>query len=428
MRSKSFLLMILLLAFYFELSAQAQKQGLGDNLHMAESDSAASLSDTQNENATANEIRQPFSWVSAGDVSKYEIIIERLNDDGSSKPVYFHATTEEETQACLVHIDPVLPPGHYRSEIKVFNILGLIEDDMTSIDEFVVRQAYRPEIKSVSYPLYMRSTVYLDDLDNDGIIKIEGRNLFEPAKTGKELTLTDYYLKDGRRKVRADEVLEHAENNKSITFRFDMRKLDVGNYHFFAQDASGLHSDENSDSEFTVKFKKWMDLDVSGGYTCPIVLHDDTFPTYLSRVLPMSAQAKVVFMPFKHSWGYLGIGLRGNYSRLYKQEDGYNIDGNLGMAHALLVYQLPTLRRRVIFEIHGGAGLAYFNNIIFHFPNDIKSTPLNTLSLSFDAGLSTQIYINKRIYSEIGLDYVFTMNNDMMLGTLLPSLGIGWQF
>ena len=441
MHSKFFLFMIIMMFFSFKITGQGREslnqsdrnnaggRGQGNTSGHAGLDSASLLSGTQSENAAENKIIQPFEWESAGDVLKYEIKISEIDEKtGLKNQVYFHETTEEENETCLIYLEPLLPPGHYESEIKVYNVLGILEESLTAREEFVIRRAYMPEVRSVSYPLYMRSTIYLDDLDNDGIIEVDGRNLFMPDASGKELTLTNYFLK-GNKTIYPDEVLSHDdERNRKIKFRFDMKKLDVGLYHMYAQDASGLHSEENSDSELIVKFKKWMDLDVEGGYTCPVVLHDDTFPTYLEKMLPMSAQAKITFIPFKHSWGYLGIGLRGNYSRLSKEEDGYTIDGNLGMAHLLFVYQLPMFRRRVVAELHGGAGFTYFNNIVFHFPHDINSVPLNTLSISFDVGAGFQIYINKRLYTEIASDYVFTMNKDMILGTLLPSAGIGWQF
>ncbi|WP_407426464.1 hypothetical protein [Treponema sp.] len=387
-------------------------------------------SPVQEETEETNELKQPFSWSSAGDVLKYEIIIDRFDEKTNDfLPYYFHETTEEESEACLIYINPILPPGEYRSTIKVYNILGLLEEDFTSQDEFIVRRAYRPEVRSVSYPLYMRSTIYLDDLDNNGIIEVDGRNLFMPDETGKSLTFTDYALKNGRRSVKADKILSHSENNRKITFQFDMKTLPVGEYFLIATDASGLHSEENNSSKFTVKFKKWLDIDIEGGYTFPVILHDNTIKYYLeTNKFPLSAQGKLSVMPFKYHWGYVGLGLRGTYSHASADFGTYSIDGNIIQAHALLIYQKPVLRRRVILELHGGPGVTYFNNFMFHFPNNIDSLALNTLSTSLIGGLAAQIYINKRLYTEVSADYIYTLNKDITMGTLQPSLGAGWQF
>ncbi len=378
-----------------------------------------------------NKIVQPFAWENAGDVSKYEIVIQKKNEkNGKYEDYYYHETNDEETESCIIYIDPPLEPGYYKSIIKVYNILDILEEDLTDIDEFIVYMAFKPEIKNATYPLYMRSTIYLDDLDNDGIIEIDGKNLFLPDPTGQELKSTFYGLKNEKRTIEPDELLEFDDHkNEKVKFRFDMKKLEVGKYHFYAQDASGLHSEANAGSEFNIKFKKWLDFDIEAGYTCPLILHDDTFPTYFGTMAyPLSAQFRLSLMPFKQRWGYLGLGTRVSFSRLDYEADRYRLDGNLLNLHALFIYQLPLFRRRAIFELHGGAGITYFNDIKYHFPHGIESKPLNTTSLSFDAGLAVQIYINKRLYVEVGGDYILALNSDMVLGSIQPSAGVGWQF
>ena len=377
------------------------------------------------------EIRQPFEWDSAGDVLKYEIIIERLNEKtGAWEQCFTHETNEEETEACLVYIEPILPPGKYRSFIKIYNILGILEEDYTTQDTFTVYRAYKPDVKNAKSTVSLSSTIYLDDYDNDGVIEIEGKNLFMPDETRQSLSYTDYYLKNDKRIIKPDSIIFHDdEKNRKVRFQFDMKKLEVGKYHFYARDASGLHSDEDASSEFSIRYKKWMDFDVEAGYNFPIVLHDSVFPEYFnSSIYPMSMQARVSFMPFKFRSSYLGLGLKATYTRLFYDNSGYTLDGNLGTGHLLFVYQVPFFRRRLITELHAGAGVTYFNNIVYHFPHNIDSEALNSLSLSFDAGAAAQIFINKRLYTEIAADYVITLNKDMVLGEIMPSAGIGWQF
>ncbi|MCR5723773.1 MAG: hypothetical protein K6G80_01650 [Treponema sp.] len=421
MQSKllSLLAVIALLLFFWGVPLYAQEQVLQTGAEET----------PESETALTNTVSQPFSWESAGDVLKYAITITRFDEKtGSFTDYFFHETTEEETEACLIHLEPILPVGRYRSEIKVYNVLGQPEEDLTSYDEFTVRKAYKPHVRSISYPLYMRSTIYLDDVDNNGIIEAEGQNLFLPGKTENALEHTRYYL-SGSHTVEPVSVVSHDDaHNRKITFAFDMKQLDVGTYWLYAQDASGLHSEESPSNTITVKFRKWMDVDIEGGYAFPFVLHDETFPEYMAKQLPMTLQGKLVVVPYKRVWGYAGIGVRGNYSRLYRENDGYSLDGNLGMLHLLGVYQLPLFKRRVLLELHGGAGITYFNNIKYHFAHSIDSDALNTINISLDAGASIQFYINKRLYTEMAADYVFTKNSDMILGVIIPSAGIGWQF
>lgn len=388
----------------------------------------------QDATSEANEIRQPFSWDSAGDVLKYEITIEQFSIIHNNWIKYFeHETNDEETQNCIIYIEPTLPPGKYRSTIKVYNILGILESDLTSQDEFLVRQAFQPEVRNVTYPLYSRSTIYLDDLDNNGVVEVEGRNLFNLPETRQpipDIQATEYYLEGSKGKIEPESIIHHDDSNRKLTLQFDMKELDVGKYHLVAKDASGLHSENNASSEFAVKFRKWMDFDIEAGYTCGFVLHDDTIENYLGNTMfPLSGQFKISLIPIKHNWGYIGIGIRGNYSYFKSEHEGYDIDGNIMNGHAIFIYQLPLgKKRRLFLEVHVGAGVTYFHNVKFHFPHDIVSKQLNTLSLSYDAGTSFMFYPTKRLFVEAGGDFVFTQNKDMPMWEALPYAGIGWQF
>lgn len=432
MQNKKFLFFLIAFGLSSIVFAQEEKFKPEANTNSEQTDSQAILYPEQarNENAINNKISQPFAWDSAGDVLKYQIKIDKIDEEtGKAEEVFFHETTDEEREACFIYIDPVLPPGKYRSYIYVYNILGGLEKNLTTIDTFTIRQAYKPEIKNVTYPLYMRSTIYLDDEDNNGIIEIEGNNLFEPDENKEALTFTEYYLKNDSRTIKPVSVLSHEANNKKMTFKFNMPELVVGDYNFVALDASGLHTEDNNSNKFSIKFKKLVDFDIEAGYVFPVILHDETFEKYLkSNMLPMSAQFRMTLIPFKQNWGYMGLGVRFSYSRLFQQFSTYSIDGNLGNGHLLFVYQLPMLKRHLFLELHGGVGVTYFNNILFHFEHNITSPALNTLSLSYDAGFAAQIYFNKRLYIEIAVDYSFTTNKDMILGMLMPSVGIGWQF
>ena len=92
-----------------------------------------------------------------------------------------------------------------------------------------------------------------------------------------------------------------------------MNDLDVGTYTFIATDASGLQNEIDKNNEIIVKFKKSVDFDISGGYTLPVILFDDTIKDYLgSNIWPLSFSARLSFMPFKNRLGYFGIGLTGS--------------------------------------------------------------------------------------------------------------------
>ena len=410
---------LLLSLFTFGLYAQA-------------ADANQSASNSQNENSELNQIVQKFTWDNMGDVLKYGISIEKYDSKKEDFVLcYEHETNEEETFDCSIIIEPQLPPGNYRYTIEVYNILGGLEEELTTGGEFIVYKAYRPEIRSVSYPLSMSSTIYLDDLDNDGIIKIEGRNLFTPSSgMDADEGHTSYFLQNKQRSIYPEEILSIDEkNNREVLFQFDMRNLEVGNYNFVAQDSSGLHNEFNNASAFAIKFKKAVDFDISADYLVPIILHDQTFPDYMgANVWPLSGMVRLNFFPVKRNWGYIGVNLNVSFTRMFTDKNGYSIDGNLLVGHARFVYQLPLFRRRFMIELHAGGGVTYFNNFVFHFPHNLDSAPLNSMDLSFSAGLDFQFYINKRLFVELGADYCITFNPDTIMGMVMPFAGVGWQF
>jgi hypothetical protein len=377
-----------------------------------------------------NLLRQPLSWKSSGEALKYHITIFQKDVlSGLYEQCYYHETDRTETDACLIYIEPTLPPGNYRAEIKVCNFFNVVEETLTRTYDFTVYQAYLPEVSDVSYPVSGRSLIYLDDLDNDGIIELEGNNLFMPDSSKRSVSYTDYFLKNGERTIYPDKIISHDEVlNKKITLQFDMDDLLPGSYHFFAQDASGLRSSANSDTEFVIKAGKLVDFDIEAGYTC-LFLQDDSLLSYMGEtVFPLSAHARLSLFFFKRNWGYFGVGLRANYSYISDVERTYSIDGSIGMAHLALLYQIPLYKRRIFLEVRAGAGGTYFHNIKFHFQKNVESRPLNTVSLSYDAGGSGIFYLTKRFFLEAGFDYTFTVNKNSLVDGMLASFGIGWQF
>ena len=64
----------------------------------------------------------------------------------------------------------------------------------------------------------------------------------------------------------------------------------------------------------------------------------------------------------------------------------------------------------------------------FIFPRGVESDPLNTLNIGVDVGIAGQIYVMPRLYIDINVDFVTAFSKDMILGIILPGVGVGWQF
>lgn len=369
-------------------------------------------------------------------VLHYEVVIESFSEKAGSFEEIRRIMTEDNSSK--VQVNPLLAPGVYRYKVISYNLVDVPEVE-SSWFEFKIYKAYQPEITDIKSAANRTGTLFLEEI-NDGIFNISGKNLFALPQSESDISFTEYALLNSKKKNSEPiipEILEN-EKNRRLKVHFDLKKLDVGKYNFVATDASGLKSSVDRRSEIEVKFKKRVDFDLSAGYVFPVVLYDGTFEEYLdTNLLPLSATARASFVPFKHRFGYFGFGILGTYSRIFADYNNYQIDGNLINADALFVYQLPVRvkiknsekRRHILtFELHGGAGLSFFNDLKFHFEHDIVSEPLNSINLNAVAGGAVQLYITNRIYTEIATDYLMAFLNDMDFGMILPSISVGWQF
>jgi len=437
------LLISLMLLLGSSLFAQSEK----DSKTVAEKqDSSKSKKDkkkNKNEDDSQAKARpedswQMLSWIEDDPdaVLKYEVVIEE-EFSGGYRPAVTLQTQDNTTR---MQITPLLEPGYYRFKVITYDLINR-PAKVSEWKRFRVYAAHQPEIRDVSSKANNSSTIYLEEY-NDGIFTIDGRNLFSTDKSNRSLEFTDYILVPEGGDIDKDgivpEILETDKKNRSVTLKFELKDLDTGDYHVVAKDASGLYTELGSKNELSVRYKKPFDLDVSGGYTCPIIIKDSTFKDFMgSMVWPISATAKVTFMPIKHNWGYIGIGVTGSYTRMFYDSGDYTVDGNLISAHGLLVYQFPirfrvkgTNQRRHAFtlELHGGAGIAYFADYQYHFPHGIDTPKLNSTDLSAIAGLSFQTYITSRIYIEVGADGFMAFVPDMKGIYILPQVSAGFQF
>ena len=400
---------------------------------------ASDESETTEENTSPDAAWQYLEWTEDYPeyVLKYEVVIEEKKNEKSDWTEINRLMTKDNTTR--VQITPLLTPGLYRYKVITYDLIGIpeIESDWC---EFNIYRAYVPQIRSVEAAVTHSSTIYLDEI-NDGIFTVTGRNLFELQEGSGDLSFTNYHILNAKKNSETliePYILEFSDNNRKLKVQFDMNELDTGTYYFAATDASGLESENGKDNLFTVKFRKAVDFDVAAGYSCPVIIFSEKMKEYLNTsTLPLSVTGKISLMPFKRRFGYLGLGADITYSRLLTKTEGYDLDGNYMTAHGLFIYQLPIrikskneekLRHVATFELHGGAGVAMFNNTVFHFPHDINSEPLNSLDICVTAGLSGQVYFTNRLYGEIGADFTMPFLGNLLFGYIRPVACAGWQF
>ncbi len=402
-----------------QTQAQASEQGDGAD---------ESAQEDEDQNVSAESTWQLLEWEDEkGRLAlRYDVIIEQRDKKGAYVPLMKLETKDNSTQ---VKIEPPLSPGFYRYSIVSYNLFGVAKAQ-SDWEEFTIYRAYKPRVNDVSVDVNLSSNIYLD-YKNDGIISFGGRNLFMPPESPDDISFSEYVLQsNGGRKVNPLEILERAENGRKITFKFDMKDLDVGKYSLLVTDASGLTNDPDKSNLVTVRFKKWMDLNISVGYICPIVLFDDTIETYFEQnIFPLGANGRLTFFPFKRRWGNLGIGVSGSYTYMMLDKEEYKLTCGLGSAHMYLAYAHPFFNKRLSLEAHAGAGVTALLGYKFEFEHGIVSEPQSTMNVSFMAGAAAQLFVFKHLYIEANVDFVmFFIPDDMTFGSVMPSAGIGWQF
>ena len=357
---------------------------------------------------------------------RYEVIIEQRDKRGRYNEILRMETKDNTPQ---IKIEPALEPGFYRYSVISYNLFNVAKAQ-SEWEDFTIYKAYKPRVSGTTVSVNVNSNIYLD-YDNDGIISFEGRNLFMPAETPDDISFSDYVLKEEKgRKILPAEILEHSDNNRKIQFKFNMEDLDVGKYQLIVRDASGLTNDPEGGNLLTVRFKKWMDFNISVGYTCPVILFDNTIEEYFGKkVFPLSATARMTWFPYKRRWGNLGVGLSAAYTIMSAEKNGYKVKSNLGMAHLYFAYAHTFFNKKLSLEAHVGAGITALLGYQFEFDHGIKSEPQSSLNPSFMAGVAGQFFVYKHLFVEVGADFVmYFIPGDMTFGAVLPVAGVGWQF
>lgn len=366
---------------------------------------------------------------------RFAVKLERKNEETGKYEEYLETETEDNT--CSIKLEPALHPGVYRYAVAPYNLLG-IKEDYSDWEEFRILKAFQPEVNEVLVNVNKTNTIYFDEF-NDGLLTINGRNLFEVPKTDTDVSYTNYTLVNSKLGMLKTQLFplginQGTRNTSDVIFRLNMDDIDTGRYYLMATDASGLRTEKNKSNELIIKFKKAVDFDLAGGYYCPVILFDDTFKTYMgSSAWPISLMGKITFMPVKKKIGYFGGGFEAFYTRMDNKMEHYEIGGNLASGFLTFVYQFPIKLKKnnkhlATIEIHGGGGVDYLMGYQFKFAHDLKSETLNSMNLAVLAGGSVQIYLLGRLYVEANVDFTTSFMKDMAFGVLRPGALIGWQF
>ena len=229
------------------------------------------------------------------------------------------------------------------------------------------------------------------------------------------------------------------EDFYSLRAKGDVKKVDiaadleVGKYRYRIKQ-------EDSDIDYSdwfyfeienpsTKESEPAEIKLNLGYICPVILFDSVIPDYMGkRIWPLSGSVNFELLPARTSAGNIGFGLKFFYSRMEKQYSGYKISGNLVSAYLDLVWEIP-LTTIFALDLHAGAGGILFNNFEVSYNAQIDSgNKLNSLNLSFDTGLSLNVFFTKHFFLSAGTDFTYSILSDMVVGQIIPEISFGLRF
>ncbi len=347
---------------------------------------------------------QTLSWPASENALRYEVVIEKQEDDGTwvSESTY-------ETPEGISEVEVSLFAGSYRYKVFVYNFLDLLEAESDWF-EFDVFKAIQPHIADLTPGL-----IYLDEVQT-GIFNFNGTDAFEN---------TLFYLELPNEPSRTvfGEVIEQDDDNYRV--QFDMRRIDVGEYSFNAENPGGLKS---VIEPFSVRFLKPYDLDVTFGYNVLYTFSGD-IPLYFGEEFyPFGLHAKVTYIPLKRNWGQIGAEFSAHWFFMTNSFDVYDVSSHVLPTTLNFVYQLPIIKKRLILDTHVGVGATFLLNTKFTFNSGVESPSEYTLGLAASGGLAIQYYILNRLYIELGTDYIATFYEGTFFHFVAPSISVGWQF
>lgn len=373
----------------------------------------SALSSSPNDSVVKDWQTLEWSEDEEGNVSFYEVIVERLERKKGVKKYIECARMKVSGSEHSVKMNPLLKAGEYRYKVIAFNLLNIMafESDWQA---FSIVEAREPVIRSVT--LEDGSTVININNINRCVINITGKNLFtSEVKEGKrERTQYILYRVDTGEAIPL--TVEQSDGQNAVA-NIDISLLKAGTYRVEAKDISGLKSREASGIIEVISGNS-NDYFISICYNPLFIVHDSGI---LNTVQEAGGAVKGGIIASKDDTLYFGaaLGLLYNKVESIKGEDGALIN-----ALIMLTCQKPFMRRKAMLDGSAGFGVMAINGM---------ENYSSTLFPSFSLDANFQYMLLKNIYAEIGIGGIMSlMKKDG--GGAAPSfftsarIGIGYRF
>ncbi|GHT98800.1 hypothetical protein FACS1894142_5600 [Spirochaetia bacterium] len=375
---------------------------------------------------------QRLSWNHNELALRYEVILEETLD-GKHTELLRQSTREN---SLLVS----LRPGHYRYQVRVYNLLSQLEYTMPWT-AFEVFNALQPRIDRFS------PVEYILDTETQWEITITGTNI--AAEADIRLRPQGGNGPDIRPQTMTIE-------GNSVRLVFNDAALSPGSYNVYIRNPGGL---EDVRGTFTIHPRKAeettagdrflepeqpvsspgsrsFDIRVAAGYAPVLPLYGILFDegAFEGPFFPLGFAGRVGFIPFK--WGriegfssYIGAELDLSWNKLDEQKEAATLSAQFMGVRIRALYQLWLPNRTMAINACIGAGIGVLRDFYFDYGNG-RDDSLSSAYLSLDGGLSVQWRITGPLYIEAGADFthILSFNDRFQPGYIRPAVNLVWQF
>ncbi|GBU28871.1 hypothetical protein R84B8_02433 [Treponema sp. R8-4-B8] len=349
---------------------------------------------------------QRLIWTAADYVFRYEVIVEKQDDDGNYNEVERVSVKQNFAEVSLT-------AGKYRYRVDIYD---LVNNYASSSDwhDFEIIRALQPELTNFNPRFF-----YLDE-DNVWEINLQGQNL---------LPNSEIYLVQNGSKIRPQ---RHIANGDSARLVFSGRSLVIGEYSIYVKNPGGL---DVQLGPFVITNKKPFDLNISLGYAPFVPLYgyifkdSDNFEApFIDSFYPQSATFKISYIPIKHVWGYLGAEISGALSFFRNERKIYSTQAFFLNTHLSVLYQKYFFKKAFAVNVNLGAGFSTLLDFYYKYSSGYQGESIINIIPSITFDLSFLVFVFNPFYIRIGVDFIhaFTSDNPMP-GFIIPFVVAGIQ-
>ena len=346
---------------------------------------------------------QRLMWVETDYVLRYEVIVEKRENDGTYREAERISTEHNFAEFSLT-------AGRYRYRIDLYDLIDQLTSS-TEWREFDIIRALQPVITGFSPQAF-----YLDE-DNVWEITLRGKNLLPDSEI--------YLVQNDSKIIPLRQICE----GESSLLVFFWASLVIGEYSIYVKNPGGL---DTQLGPFIITNKKRFDLNISLGYTPIVPLYgylfkDSDFEApFPDGIYPPGAAVKANFFPFKRVWGNLGIELSGSFAILRNEREYYSTEAFLLNTHLSFLYQKYFLKKTFALSVGLGAGAVTLYDFHFTYPVGNQTESKTTIIPSTIEELSFMVFVIKPFFINTGIDFIQVFSADKpMPGFIRPFILAG---